>query len=215
LRISFNEFVKRKRTVPLWVASSKSYRSILEQRAKDAGGLSDDTLRAYEEAKSHIAETANIIRQHAKYKTPKSTAIHISIFFSLQSCLRPRLRRVYGNCQFIPHLGNFRCRPCASLYQQASRFLATLHQQQTDEQLQQYLADPDTPQNEDCINKFVRWSKLWLPKNQQMMLTSVADDSGHVGRSSQQSAELLGWAVGRVSPRRHLTLLYWTLCSPI
>jgi hypothetical protein len=79
LRISFNEFVKRKRTVPLWVASSKSYRSILEQRATDAGGLSDDTLQAYEEAKSHIAETANIIRQHAKYKTPKSTAINISM----------------------------------------------------------------------------------------------------------------------------------------
>jgi hypothetical protein len=84
-------------------------------------------------------------------------------------------------------------------------FLETLHQHQTDEQLQQILSDANSPQKDERIDKLSRWSKLWSPKNKQLLVTAIENDVGEVAQRNNLPSICVGIG-GTHSPERQLTL---------
>jgi hypothetical protein len=54
------------------IASHNSDPKILDTRAQEAGGLSEDPIEAYLVAKFHIVEAANIVKLRVKCRTPSS-----------------------------------------------------------------------------------------------------------------------------------------------
>jgi hypothetical protein len=113
--------------VPHWIAQHKQYGDSLQLRIDEAGGLSSDVREAYLEAKFHIQQTANTIRQLVKYSTPKcvgdSVYIIISAYEAARSNTISECNKLAATCAHLRRFNN-----CGSIqFEELHEFLGSLH----------------------------------------------------------------------------------------